>query len=72
MNATEIKKQVSVKEVCTLPDGVKLLTIGLYDDYLQMPTALEYEGVVYGRTGWNSDKHEVYYKDNKKTATIVK
>jgi len=72
MEATPVQNQVSVKEVGVLPDGVKFLTIGLYDDYIKMPIALEYEGVQYGRTGWNSDKYEVYYKDSKKTATIIK
>lgn len=72
MQAKIVENQVSVKMHGTLPNGVKFLILDLYGDYLQMPMALEFEGVQYGRTGWNSESHQVYYRDDKKTATVLK
>lgn len=33
-----------------------------YDSYKQLPNAVEFGGEVYGKTGWNSDHGEAYYK----------
>jgi hypothetical protein len=72
MIAKTITNQVSVVESGVLPDGVKYLTLDLYNDYLKMPVSVEFNGVQYGRTGWNSDSRIVYYRTDKKTATILK
>lgn len=33
-----------------------------YDDYKSLPRVVEYQGVLYGKTGWNSDTCQAYYK----------
>ena len=71
MTATIKTNQVSIKSHGILPDGVKYIELGLYDDYLTMPVAISFEGIDYGRTGWNSEKHIVYYRSDKKTGTII-
>ena len=51
---------------CAKVDGVNILTgrCSSTDEYFAMPEAVEYEGKHFGKTGWNSDVSQVYYKDN--------
>lgn len=57
----------------TLPDGIGLLTVGCtdYADFVMAPPALRFEGKVYGRSGWNSDKCESYYRTDCHVAYAV-
>lgn len=41
------------------------------DKYTELPDAVEFEGRVFGKTGWNSDVGFAYYKPGQTFATIV-
>ena len=69
--ALKVENSVIVNTVETLPTGVKVLIIDYCGDYTQTPRAVLYEGKVYGRTGWNSDKNIAYYRDDVKLAFSV-
>ena len=68
--AKPLENALIVKSVETLPGGVKVVTLDCRDwaAFGQSPSALEYDGEVFGRTGWNSDKHVVYYRTDTKPA----
>jgi len=68
--AKPLENALIVKSVETLPDGVKVVTLDCRDwaAFGQSPSALEYDGEVFGRTGWNSDTHIVYYRTDAKPA----
>jgi len=34
---------------------------GSYAQVMRLPSVIEIEGRLYGRTGWNSDTHKAYY-----------
>ena len=34
--------------------------------------AIEYDGEIYGRSGWNSDRHVAYYRSDVKPALAAK
>tara|TARA_R100000808_G_scaffold7822_1_gene22541 strand:+ start:409 stop:663 length:255 start_codon:yes stop_codon:yes gene_type:complete len=69
---------ITFKSSGTLPDGVGYITIDIsqaeyaHIAYLQSPMALVYNGVVYGRSSYNSDKMEVVYRTDKPTATAIR
>jgi hypothetical protein len=42
-----------------------------YEALEALPAALEYEGKVCGRTGWNSDRGVAYYSSSRKVAKGV-
>jgi len=42
-----------------------------YDEYRALPAALRFEGQLYGRTGWNSDRGQAYYRAGHKVAFPV-
>lgn len=49
----------------TLPDGVQVLVVPCgehAEDYERMPQAVEHGGLLYGRTGWDSDKLVAFYR----------
>ncbi len=64
MKAKALENAISVRTAVTLPDGVKVVTIDVADyiDFIRTPHAVEYNGQVYGRSGWNSDKCIAYYR----------
>lgn len=45
-------------------DGRKWLETGVsgVDEYLALPKVVRVEGVLYGKSGWNSDTNRVFYK----------
>ncbi len=57
----------------TLPDGVKVLTTDCegYKAFKALPAALKFNGELYGKTGWNSDKHIAYYRTDAQLAKVV-
>tara|TARA_R100000008_G_C3527117_1_gene137177 strand:+ start:448 stop:678 length:231 start_codon:yes stop_codon:yes gene_type:complete len=68
--ATPLENALVVRDALTLPDGVGVVMIDCYDyvEYKRTPSGIVYDGKVYGRTGWNSDKHVVYYRTDAKPA----
>ena len=67
MLAKPIQNAITVRLSETLPDGVKVVQLDVADyvDFIRSPHAIEYDGDVYGRSGWNSDRHVVYYRTDK-------
>ena len=67
MLATPIENAITIRSAETLPDGVKVVQLDVADyiDFIRSPHAIEYDGTVYGRSGWNSDSHVVYYRSDK-------
>ena len=67
MLATPIENAITIRSAETLPDGVKVVQLDVADyiDFIRSPHAIEYDGVVYGRSGWSSDSHVVYYRSDK-------
>ena len=69
---------ITFKSSGTLPDGVGYITIDISQAeyahlaYLKSPMALVYNGVVYGRSSYSSEKMEVIYRTDKPTATAIR
>ena len=65
--ATPIKSAIQVHSHEVMPDGTRCLMVAVtdYADYKKTPAAVEYQGRVYGRTGWNSDRMVAYFKSDR-------
>ena len=74
MQAKAIENAITVRSAATLPDGVKIVELDVADyvDFIRKPQAIEYDGEIYGRSGWNSDRHVAYYRSNVKPALAAK
>ena len=74
MNVTPVTDALTVKRVEDLSDWYVgsnrfvVLECGDYDAFRSLPRAVVYDGEVYARTGWNSDRREVYYSNKMKVA----
>ena len=70
MQAKPLQNAVNVKSAETLPNGVKVVTLDCADwmDFIRTPKAINYDGEVYGCSGWNSDRCVAYYRSDKKAA----
>ena len=65
MQGTAIQNAITIRSSETLPNGVKVITVST-EDFYTSPHAIEYDGNLYGRTGWNSTTRVVYYRTDKK------
>lgn len=47
-------------------DGQEIISVDCEDftEYKSLPHVVEFEGQILGKTGWNSDKNQAYYKSN--------
>lgn len=56
-----------------LPNGVQVVTVPCndYSDLYRLPPAVEYKGVRYGMTGWNSDRHVAYFRTDANLAEVL-
>jgi hypothetical protein len=78
MPTATIADAIPLKLVWTDPEtGLKWLHVdvpapGDWSQVCALPAALSYEGEVYVRTGWNSDKLEAYYRNKMPYATPTK
>lgn len=69
---------ITFKHSGTLPDGVEYIVLCMpgtdhaHVEYMAAPMALVYQGVVYGRASYNSDKLEILYRTDKQTAIAVR
>lgn len=70
---TQAIKALSVVAAETLPNGVKVAIIPCenYANLKSLPQAIDYDGLRYGRTGWNSDRCIAYYRTDCKVAYPV-
>lgn len=57
---------IVVLEYYKLPDGTNEIVVGCngYEEMQRLPKVVECEGIVYGFTGWNSDRNVAYYRDD--------
>ena len=74
--ANKIENAVVYDDLVILPDGVMCLTVKLnadsyWDDYKGLPDALEVNGLVLGKTGFNSDTMIAYFRSDKALAYKV-
>lgn len=70
MQAQAIQNAVTIKRHEVLPNGVKVLIVpfsGDMKDMKHMPRAVALDGVRYALTGVNTDKGEIFYRDDRKT-----
>ena len=70
MPAKPVQNALTIKHAETLPNGIKVIMLDCAGslEYNNSPKALEYDGEIYGRTGWNSDRCISYYRTDKKVA----
>jgi len=54
-------KSLTIKAICVIGND-KIITCTKEDDYENYPGTLRFLGDLYVKTGWNSDKDEVYYR----------
>lgn len=54
-------------------EGERIIETGCldYDHYFFLPEAIEYEGMVYCKTGWSSDTNRACYKTGVKFANPI-
>lgn len=45
---------------------------GMYEQFCTLPDAVSFQGEIYGKTGWNSDRGQAYYKNTANVAFAVK
>ena len=70
MQAQPVNDAVLLRLVETLPDGVTVLTVDVADymHFIRSPMALRFNGRLYGRSGWNSDRHVGHYRSDVRPA----
>jgi len=39
-----------------------------YDHFASLPDVVQYNGQIFGKTGWNSDSEKAYYRNDAKVA----
>lgn len=70
MNAVGIDNEYPIARDWTDPEtGHRWIHLPMnspydYDQVKALPKVLEYDGDTFKRTGWNSDKGEVYYRNH--------
>ena len=63
---------VRVLEVHEMDDVKVLITrCRDYDEYMALPDAVEFEGQIFGKTGWDSDKCIACYRRDAPGARVV-
>jgi hypothetical protein len=69
MRAQTIPGAIVLDAVYVL-DGDVILETGCrdFDHYITLPTAVQYDGRICGKTGWSSDTHKACYKSSAKVA----
>jgi hypothetical protein len=53
-------------------DGTTCLKVRCtgFEHFMQLPAAVMYDDRIFGKTGWNSDRGEAYYRDDQKVAFV--
>lgn len=73
MTVVEAQAIESIKVVEEVVNGeiyCLIASVDSCDEYLGLPNAVSYSGKSYIKTGWNSDRYEVYYKPGTGFATF--
>lgn len=71
--ALALPKSMLIERYETLPDGVRVAQVSCCDavTFVNLPDAIELNGQVYGRSGWNSDTFVAYFRTDKILATKI-
>ena len=65
MKAKALFEYINIKASCTCEnDSIVEVDCCDYDDYRLLPAAIEVEGKILGKTGWNSDRQYACFKSN--------
>lgn len=70
----EIKTNyIPIQDYGTLPNGVHIIEIPCqdYETKKRLPRAIEYQGRLYGCSGWNSDRCVAYYRTDCDVAKVL-
>jgi len=71
MDAKVMKDRLLLSGAFTIEGETVLVTdCRDYDHFRTLPTVVEYNGRECGRTGWNSDRGEAYYKSHMSIALV--
>jgi hypothetical protein len=72
MQTANVVANVLVINQSAVVEGVTCLVVDCEDfmTYKGLPQALEFQGVICGRSGWNSDKSVAYYQSNVALAAV--
>jgi hypothetical protein len=64
---------IHVRGVEKLPDGVVVLVTHCNDhgEFVSLPRFVIFDGVAYGKSGWNSDRKLAYYRTDVKRAKPI-
>ena len=65
MNAKIEKDYMTIKYHAEI-DGITCCVVDCssYDHFKTLPQAVSHNGILCGKSGWNSDKNEAYYQSN--------
>lgn len=70
--AVEVPQAIVIQNACKIEGELVLETVCRnYDHYKVLPEVILYEGIVCGKTGWNSDRQYACYKSNVPIAKAV-
>jgi hypothetical protein len=70
MTGKVLKDQISILAVEKFGElTVASTTCNDFNAYLDLPDAIEVEGKVLGKTGWNSDRSVAYFRSDAKLGT---
>lgn len=74
--AQSVPTAITVTEVRWTDEGKEKISLEVpcadYDALVMLSTVLSYNGLLYGRTGWNSDRCVAYYQSGVTIAHVVK
>lgn len=67
MKGYGVKGAVEILCEGEFPDGTKTASVSVHgwDDVKRLPKVIELRGILYGRSGWNSDSLVAYYRTDR-------
>lgn len=75
-SASVVKDAIPVRHLTGTADGEPydyLEADGItYENFKRFPRVLEFQGVIYSWTGWNSGRNVAYFKRNEQVAFVRK
>ena len=73
VNMADNRVRVTESQTLDAETGLKCITTPCADwlELRILPSAVVFEGRLYGKTGWNSDKHVAHYRTDAQIATPI-
>lgn len=74
-HAHPVHNAIAVHQYEELPGNIHFVSIVNnevfdYDGYVAAPNAINYDGIILGKCAFDSDKHLIYYRSDKRIATF--